>query len=99
VSTRTCPRVAGSDADCVRGSSTASVRRSDETQKRETAVNVPQSDEQNQGLPRLVLNLAPGQRVPVRVAGNDDVWLFVTAVTPLPPVVWVTMGRRMRVAR
>ena len=44
------------------------------------------------------LNLAPGQRVPVRLAGRADVWLFVTGATELPPVVWVTMARRVRVA-
>ena len=42
--------------------------------------------------------VAPVQRVPVRVAGKDDVWLFVTTVTELPPVVWVTMARRVRAA-
>ncbi|QJW93215.1 hypothetical protein [Frigoriglobus tundricola] len=44
------------------------------------------------------LNLGHGQRVPVRVAGKDDVWLFVSSVTELPPVVWVTMSRRVRAA-
>ncbi len=38
------------------------------------------------------LNFAAGERVPVRMPGKDDVWLFVTSVTELPPVVWVTMG-------
>ena len=42
------------------------------------------------------LNLVEGQRVPVRLPGEDDVWLFVTTVTELPPVVWVTMGRWVR---
>lgn len=44
------------------------------------------------------LNLGPGQRVPVRLPGKDDVWLFVTGTTELPPIVWVTMARRVRVA-
>jgi hypothetical protein len=44
------------------------------------------------------LNLGRGQRVPVRVAGKDDVWLFVTSVTDLPPVVWVTLAKRVRAA-
>ncbi len=44
------------------------------------------------------LNLAPGQRVPVRTAGRGDMWLFVTGVAEVPPVVWVTMTRRMRAA-
>jgi hypothetical protein len=30
--------------------------------------------------------------------GRDDVWLFVTNVTELPPIVWVTMAKRVRVA-
>lgn len=38
------------------------------------------------------------QRVPVRVAGKADVWLFVTNVTETPPIVWVTLARRVRVA-
>jgi hypothetical protein len=42
------------------------------------------------------LGLVEGQRVPVRLPGRDDLWLFVTAVTPLPPIVWVTMAQRMR---
>ncbi len=44
------------------------------------------------------LNLVTGQRVPVRVAGREDVWLFVASVTDLPPVVWVTLARRLRAA-
>ncbi|MBP3955341.1 hypothetical protein J8F10_08615 [Gemmata sp. G18] len=42
--------------------------------------------------------LGQGQRVPVRLAGKADVWLFVTGVTETPPIVWVTMSRRMRAA-
>ena len=44
------------------------------------------------------LGLREGQRITVRLPGLEDVWLFVTGVTPLPPIVWVTMGRRVRVA-
>jgi hypothetical protein len=44
------------------------------------------------------LNLDIGKRVPVRLQGKDDVWLFVTNVTELPPIVWVTMARRIRAA-
>jgi hypothetical protein len=44
------------------------------------------------------LNLAPGQRIPVRLPGKDDAWLFVTSVTETPPVVWVMMARRVRAA-
>ncbi len=44
------------------------------------------------------LRLGQGQRVPVCVSGKDDVWLFVTNVTELPPVVWVTLARRVREA-
>jgi hypothetical protein len=45
------------------------------------------------------LNLAPGQRLPVRVPGKADVWLFVTTVTELPPTVWVMLAKRVRSAR
>ncbi len=44
------------------------------------------------------LGLSPGQRVPVRMPGKDDVWLFVTNVTELPPIVWVVMARWVRAA-
>ena len=44
------------------------------------------------------LNLASGQRIPVRLPGKADVWLFVTGVTELPPVVWVMLARRVRAA-
>jgi hypothetical protein len=42
----------------------------------------------------LRLNLSEGRRIPVRLPGREDVWLFVTAVTELPPIVWVTMEKR-----
>ena len=41
-------------------------------------------------------NLGTGQRVPVRVPGKADVWLFITNVTELPPIVWVTLAKRVR---
>ena len=44
------------------------------------------------------MNLGTGQRVPLRVPGESDVWLFVTNVTELPPVVWVVMKQRVRAA-
>ena len=44
------------------------------------------------------LGLGSGQRIAVRLPGKDDVWLFVTGVTELPPIVWVTMARRVRAA-
>ena len=44
------------------------------------------------------LDLGTGRRVPVRLPGKADVWLFVTGVTELPPVVWVQMATRVRAA-
>ncbi len=44
------------------------------------------------------LNIGPGHRVPVRLPEKADAWLFVTNVTELPPIVWVTMARRVRAA-
>lgn len=44
------------------------------------------------------IGLRSGQRVPARLSGRDDVWLFVTHVTALPPVVWVMLAKRVRVA-
>jgi hypothetical protein len=44
----------------------------------------------------LQLNVGIGQRVPVRLLGKADVWLFITHVTELPPVVWVIMSTRVR---
>lgn len=44
------------------------------------------------------MNLGIGQRVPVRLPGKDDVWLFITHVTELPPIVWVRLAKRVRVA-
>jgi hypothetical protein len=44
------------------------------------------------------LYLAPGQRIPGRLSGRSDAWLFVTDATELPPVVWVVLAGRVRVA-
>lgn len=44
------------------------------------------------------LNLALGQRLPVRLPGAGAVVLFVTAATEQPPVVWVTVATRIRAA-
>ena len=44
------------------------------------------------------LNLGVGQRLPVRLPGRDDSWLFITHVTELPPIVWVIFARRVRAA-
>jgi len=44
------------------------------------------------------MDLGQGQRVPVRLPGKGDVWLFITNVTELPPIVWVMMARRIRAA-
>ena len=46
----------------------------------------------------LRMNLGIGQRVPVRLPGRADMWLFVTHVTDLPPIVWVVIATRVRVA-
>ena len=35
---------------------------------------------------------------PPAPAGKADVWLFVTHVTELPPIVWVMMAKRVRAA-
>jgi hypothetical protein len=45
---------------------------------------------------RLAMDV--GRRIPVRLPGQDDVWLFITNVTELPPIVWVQMARRIRAA-
>jgi hypothetical protein len=44
------------------------------------------------------MNLGVGQRILVRVGEEADVWLFITHVTELPPVVWVVTERRVRAA-
>jgi hypothetical protein len=44
------------------------------------------------------LNLGRGQRIPVRLSGKEDVWLFITSVTERPPIVWVMLARRIRAA-
>lgn len=45
------------------------------------------------------LDLGVGRRIPVRLPGKADVWLFVAGATEVPPVVWVMMAKRVRVAR
>ena len=40
------------------------------------------------------MDMGTGQRVPVRLAGQPEVRLFVTDVTELPPVAWVTLAKR-----
>ena len=42
------------------------------------------------------MNLGTGQRIPVRLPGKADVWLFITHVTELPPIAWVVMATRVR---
>ena len=44
------------------------------------------------------MDLGPGQRVPVWRLGREA-WLFVTNVTELPPVAWVTLARRVHPER
>ena len=44
------------------------------------------------------MGLVEGQRIPVRLPNKPDAWLYVENVTHLPPVVWVMMVRRLRVA-
>jgi hypothetical protein len=44
------------------------------------------------------MNLGIGQRIPVRLPGKPDVWLFITHVTELPPIVWVMLAKRVEKA-
>ena len=44
------------------------------------------------------LRLDVGRRIPVRLPGKADVWLFITHATELPPIVWVMMARRIKAA-
>ena len=44
------------------------------------------------------MNVGVGSRVPVRLPGKSDQWLFVTNETELPPIVWVILAKRVRVA-
>ena len=44
------------------------------------------------------LRLDVGRRIPVRLPGKADVWLFITHATELPPIVWVMMAKRVRAA-
>ncbi|MBA4191177.1 MAG: hypothetical protein C0467_24620 [Planctomycetaceae bacterium] len=45
----------------------------------------------------LKLNFGVGQRIPVRLPDRDNVLLFVTHVTESPPIVWITLARRVPV--
>jgi hypothetical protein len=38
-----------------------------------------------------------GRKIPVRMRGRADEWLFITNAVSLPPVVWVTVLKRMLV--
>jgi hypothetical protein len=44
------------------------------------------------------LNLTSGQRIAVRLPGQDAQWLFVASAAELPPVVWVVLAKRIRAA-
>lgn len=46
----------------------------------------------------LKLNFGVGQRIPVRLPDRDDVWLFVTHVTEVPPIVWIKLAQRVPAA-
>jgi hypothetical protein len=39
--------------------------------------------------------LCEGRKIPIRMHGREDVWLFITNVVLLPPIVWVTMLKRV----
>jgi len=45
------------------------------------------------------VDLGTGRRVPVRLARQPDERLFVTDVTELPPVAWVTLAKRVHPGR
>lgn len=42
------------------------------------------------------LRLYRGQRVPVRLPGKSDDWLYLVEAVEVPPVAWVTLARRVR---
>ena len=44
------------------------------------------------------LGLFRGKRVPVRLPGRDDCWLYVVEAVAHPPLVWVTLAVRVRSA-
>ena len=44
------------------------------------------------------LGLFRGQRIVVRLPGKADAAYFLAEVTDAPPVVWVTLARRVRAA-
>ena len=45
------------------------------------------------------LSLDVSRRVPVRLSEKGDVWFFITHVTELPPIVWVTLAKRVQAER
>lgn len=44
------------------------------------------------------LDLVPGRCVTVRLPDEPDQWLVVTQATEVPPLVWVQLARRVRLA-
>ena len=44
------------------------------------------------------LNLYRGKRIPVRMAGREDCWLYVVGAVEHPPLVWLTLAVRVRAA-
>jgi len=42
--------------------------------------------------------LVEGQRIPVRLPDRTDEWLYIQSATRVPPIVRITMVRRLRVA-
>jgi hypothetical protein len=45
------------------------------------------------------LNLDVGRRIPIRLPEKTDVWFFITHATELPPIVWVTLAKRVQAAK
>lgn len=43
-------------------------------------------------------NRGQGERIPVRLLGKADVWLFITSATEQPPVLWVMLAHRIGAA-
>ena len=43
-----------------------------------------------------LLHVYRGQRVPVRLPGKEDVWLYLAEVVETPPVAWVVLVQRFR---
>jgi hypothetical protein len=44
------------------------------------------------------IGLHRGQRVPVRRPGHRDEWLFLAEIVELPPLAWIVLANRIRVA-